>query len=106
MMIVRADLGDPHHQASLMEMVEAFSADPFGAAQPLPQAARQGLIEGLREHPTTLVFLAFEGEAPIGMAIRFRTFSTFSARPAINIHDFFVSEKREVAASRVRCWKP
>ncbi len=93
MKIVRADLEDPHHQTSLMEMVEAFSADPFGAGRPLPESARAGLIDGLREHPTTLVFLAFEAEAPIGMAICFRSFSTFAARPVVNIHDFFASEK-------------
>ena len=93
MKIARANLEDPHHQTSLMEMVEAFSADPFGAGHPLPEPARVGLIDGLREHPTTLAFLAFEDEAPVGMAICFRTFSTFAARPVVNIHDFFVSEK-------------
>ena len=101
MTIVKADLADPHHQMSLMQMVEAFSHDPFGAGRPLPESARQRLIEGLREHPTTLVFLAFEGERPIGMAICFRTFSTFAARPAINIHDFYVSpEARGRGVSR------
>ena len=93
MKIVRADLEDRQHQTSLMEMVEAFSADPFGANRPLPEPAREGLIVGLREHPTTLVFLAFADEMPIGMAICFRSFSTFAARPVVNIHDFFVSEK-------------
>jgi GNAT superfamily N-acetyltransferase len=93
MKIVRADLENPHHQTALMQMVEAFSADPFGANCPLPEPARVGLIDGLREHPTTLVFLVFESDAPIGMAICFRTFSTFAARPAVNIHDFYVSEK-------------
>lgn len=93
MRIVKADLGDPHHQASLMKMVEAFSVDPFGANGPLPESSRERLIDGLRAHSTTLVFLAFEGAIPIGMAVCFRTFSTFAARPAINIHDFFVSEE-------------
>ncbi|MDG2050525.1 MAG: GNAT family N-acetyltransferase [Myxococcota bacterium] len=93
MNIVKANLTDSHHQASLMEMVEAFSADFFGANRPLTTPVREELIDGLRAHPTTLVFLAFESASPIGMAICFRTFSTFAARPSINIHDFFVSEK-------------
>ena len=92
MKIVRADLEDTHYQASLMEMAEAFSVDPFGANRPLSEPARAGLIDGLRAHPTTLVFLAFEDEVPIGMAICFRGFSTFAARPVVNIHDFFVSK--------------
>lgn len=93
MKIVRADLEDPHHQTSLVAMVEAFSADPFGANRPLPEPTRVGLIDGLREHPTTLLFLAFEDEAPIGMVVCFRAFSTFAARPVINIHDIYVNEK-------------
>jgi GNAT superfamily N-acetyltransferase len=92
MKIVRADREDTHYQASLMEMAEAFSVDPFGANRPLSEPARAGLIDGLRAHPTTLVFLAFEDEVPIGMAICFRGFSTFAARPVVNIHDFFVSK--------------
>jgi GNAT superfamily N-acetyltransferase len=92
MKIVRADLEDTHHQASLMVMAEAFSVDPFGANRPLSEPARAGLIDGLRAHPTTLVFLAFEDEVPTGIAICFRGFSTFAARPVVNIHDFFVSK--------------
>ncbi len=106
MKIVRADLEDPHHQTSLMEMVEAFSADPFGAGRPLPESARAGLIDGLREHPTTLVFLAFEAEAPIGMAICFRSFSTFAARPVVNSMTSSQARRRAAAAYRARSWTP
>jgi ribosomal protein S18 acetylase RimI-like enzyme len=49
-------------------------------------------VEGLRSHPTTLVFLALLEETPIGVAVCFRGFSTFAARPLINIHDLYVAE--------------
>jgi ribosomal protein S18 acetylase RimI-like enzyme len=48
------------------------------------------LIPGLRRHPATLVFLAYEGETPIGIATCFIGFSTFAAKPLINIHDLAV----------------
>ncbi len=62
----------------------------MGDAKPLSDFARLNLISGLRKHPTTLVFLAFHGEQPCGIACCFRGFSTFAAKPLINISDFFV----------------
>jgi GNAT superfamily N-acetyltransferase len=44
----------------------------------------------LQQHPTTLVFLAYHGDEPVGLAICFRGFSTFAARPLVNISDYFV----------------
>jgi ribosomal protein S18 acetylase RimI-like enzyme len=38
-----------------------------------------------------LIFLAWREAEPIGLAICFLGFSTFAARPLVNIHDFFVS---------------
>ena len=57
---------------------------------PLSAEARANLITGLRSHPTTLVFLAFHAGEPAGLATCFRGFSTFAAKPLINVHDFFV----------------
>jgi ribosomal protein S18 acetylase RimI-like enzyme len=37
-----------------------------------------------------LIFLAFDGEQPIGAAVCFIGFATFAAKPLINIHDFVV----------------
>ena len=43
-----------------------------------------------RRHPTTLIFLAFDGDQPVGAAVCFIGFSTFAAKPLINIHDLVV----------------
>ena len=88
--IVEADLNDPRHQSAVLCMMDAYSADPMGDAKPLSDFARLNLISGLRTHPTTLVFLAFRGDQPCGIATCFRGFSTFAAKPLINISDFFV----------------
>ena len=62
----------------------------MGDGKPLSDTARRELIPGLQRHPTTMVFLAYDGGEPVGLAICFRGFSTFAARPLLNIHDFFV----------------
>ena len=86
--IVEADLDRPEHQAAVVELVDAFALQSTG--KPLSFDARRALVPGLREYPTTMIFLAFLGEKAIGIAVCFRGFSTFAARPLINIHDLVV----------------
>ena len=88
--IIKSDLSNPRHQDAVVAMMDAYSADPMGDAKPLSDYARNNLIRGLQEHPTTLVFLAFDDSDPHGIATCFRGFSTFAAMPLINISDFFV----------------
>lgn len=93
--IVRADLEAADHQSVVLEMLNAYAMDPMGDERPLSDDARENLIDGLRKHPTTLVFFArrkVEGgnSEPVGIAICFRGFSTFAAKPLINLHDFYV----------------
>jgi GNAT superfamily N-acetyltransferase len=88
--IVEADLSLPAHQEAVLAMVDAYSRDAMGNGKPLDQDGRAQLIPGLRRHPTTLIFLAFDGEEPVGAAVCFIGFSSFAAKPLINIHDFVV----------------
>ncbi|SRR6266404_8863890 len=88
--ITQANLEEPAHQQAILQLVDAYSMDAMGDGKPLSNEARSQLLRGLREHPTTLIFLAWKGEDPIGIAVCFRGFSTFAARPLINIHDLGV----------------
>ena len=87
---MEADLNLSEHQEAVLAMVDAYSRDAMGNGKPLDPDVRAGLIPGLRKHPTTLVFLAFTEERPVGAAVCFLGFSTFAAKPLINIHDFVV----------------
>lgn len=88
--VIAADLADPAHQEAILDLIDMYAREPAGGGRPLAPAARSGLIAGLRGHPTTEVFLAFADGAPAGIAICFRGFSTFAARPLLNIHDLAV----------------
>jgi ribosomal protein S18 acetylase RimI-like enzyme len=88
--IVEADLSRVEHQQAVVELTDAYARDPMGNGQPLSDEVRDSLIAGLRRHPTTLVFLGYvEGQA-VGIATCFIGFSTFAARPLINVHDVAV----------------
>lgn len=88
--VFEADLSQTDHQEATEYLLNAYALDPMGDGQPLSDTARRNLLPGLREHPTTLVFLAFDHLEPVGLAICFRGFSTFLARPLVNISDYFV----------------
>lgn len=88
--VAEADLSQPADQAATVHLLNAYAMDAFGDGRPLSESARRDVIPGLRAHPTTLVFLAHLGSEPVGLAICFRGFSTFAARPLVNISDYFV----------------
>lgn len=60
------------------------------AGKPLTEEVRQRLIAGLIAHPTTIIFLASVDDQMIGLANCFLGFSTFAAKPLINVHDLTV----------------
>jgi len=88
--IVDADLSRPDHQAAVVELIDAYSRDPMGDGKPLSDEARRELIPGLQQHPTTVILLAHDRSNPIGIAVCFLGFSTFAARPLLNVHDLAV----------------
>jgi len=88
--VTKADLDLVEHQETIVLLLNEYAQDPMGDGCPLSEQTRRELIPGLRNHPTTAVFLAYQGAEPVGLAICFRGFSTFAARPLLNIHDFYV----------------
>ena len=87
---MEADLDRPQHQDAVLKLTNAYARDPMGNGKPLSEAVRRDLIPGLRQHPTTVIFLAYQGNNAIGIANCFIGFSTFAARPLINISDLAV----------------
>lgn len=88
--IVEARLDQPDHARLVLELTDAYARDPIGGGKPLPPDVQAALIPGLRAHPTTLVLLAFVERRAVGLATCFWGFSTFAARPVLNLHDVVV----------------
>jgi ribosomal protein S18 acetylase RimI-like enzyme len=88
--IIEADLSRPEHAQAVVEMVNAYAMDPMGNGAALSREVLEVLAPRLHEHPTTVIFLAFEQAKPVGIAVCFLGFSTFAARPLVNIHDLAV----------------
>ncbi len=88
--IIEADLVDQAQAAALVELFDRYMRDPMEGGAAMPPNLRRELVPGLRAHPACCVFLAYRGTEPVGFAICFLGFSTFNARPLLNIHDISV----------------
>src|SRR3954469_8732420 len=89
--IFLADLSNSEHQQSIVDLLDMYCRDQFGDGKPLSAHARENLIPGLIQHGGARVFLAYEDDQPLGVAICMLGFSSFRGKPLINIHDIAVS---------------
>jgi ribosomal protein S18 acetylase RimI-like enzyme len=88
--IRQADLTNPEHASGLLSVLDSYAGDEMGGAAPLAPDVRQRLVPALLEQPNALVLLALDAESIVGIAICFFGFSTFAARPLLNVHDLAV----------------
>ena len=103
--ILEADLNNAEDQAVVLGMTRAYARDPMGNGRDLPEEVAEQLVEALQAHPTTIIFLALRADQPVGIVTCFVGFSTFAARPLINIHDLYVTGDCRRTAP-VRCSRP
>lgn len=85
-----ADLENDRDAKGFLAVLDSYARAPVGGGEPLASDVRERVVPMLREHPTSLVLLAFVGEEPVGVAVCFFGLSTFRARPLLNIHDLAV----------------
>lgn len=85
-----ADLSLPHHREAVRTLTNAYASDPNALGRPLPADVLERLPDELASHPAGVVFVAWDGERPVGQATCFIGFATFSARRLINVHDLIV----------------
>ncbi|MDR2809995.1 MAG: GNAT family N-acetyltransferase [Tannerellaceae bacterium] len=88
--ITRCDLSIAEHRRAVTALINVYIADEMGGGSPLTDSEQVRLVEGLDKHPATVVLLAASASRYVGMLVAFENFSTFTARPMVNIHDVIV----------------
>ena len=76
--------------AGFLAVLESYARGATGGGTPLDQDVKRRLVPALREQPGALVLLAFSDGGVVGIASCFFGFSTFAARPLLNVHDLAV----------------
>jgi len=84
------DFSDPADAAAYLEQLDSYARDPMGAGEPLAASARARLIDDLARRRGTHALLAESSGDAVGFATCFLGYSTFQARPLLNVHDIAV----------------
>ena len=87
--VLIADLNQPAYADAVVALLDMYCRDFFGNNAPLENEVRHRVIGGLKEAGGTC-FLARDGDAFVGVAICLPSYSSFRARPLLNIHDIAV----------------
>ena len=89
--ICRVDYADPLHAHALVSLLEAYAQDPMGGGKGLSDYAKTHVVAGLASRPQAFSLLAFAQDGtPVGLVNCIEGFSTFAAKPLVNIHDVIV----------------
>jgi ribosomal protein S18 acetylase RimI-like enzyme len=96
------DYTAPSQRLAIPALINAYIVDEMGGGRPLSVQEQARLIRGLSERPAAIVLLAEANDAYAGLLVAFENFSTFTARPMINIHDLIVlHEYRRLGIGRL-----
>ena len=78
------------HRDALVMLLDAYARDPMGGGAGLTQDVKNRLCDDLAARPTAASFIAWLGDAPVGLINCIEGYSTFKAQPLMNIHDIAV----------------
>jgi GNAT superfamily N-acetyltransferase len=88
--IIQADLADESQVRQIVEILNAYAKEPGGGCTEILPEVQQRLIKEFHTVDNAIVFLAMIDGDAAGAAVCFRGYSTFAARPLLNIHDLAV----------------
>jgi GNAT superfamily N-acetyltransferase len=75
----------------ILFLLNTYACDPMGGGEPLSEETRTKLVpELVKRKAWCHIFIARKGSQPVGIANCLEGFSSFSAKPLINIHDIAV----------------
>ena len=78
------------HAYALLYLLDHYASGPMGGSNALDENVKATLIPALAARSDYIGFLAFSNALPVGLINCFEGFSTFAARPLLNIHDIIV----------------
>jgi len=91
--IRQIDYTNARDGSDLVYLMDCYAQDPMGDNAPLDESVKNSLVEKLSKIPHAFSIIAYVDNKPAGLTNCFECFSTFKAKPLINIHDVIVSEE-------------
>lgn len=88
--VVDVDYTNGQQGEHLITLLDAYARDPMGGGRPLPDDVKNRLVGDLEARPSAFSVIAYVDGEPAGLINCFEGYSTFAARPLVNIHDVIV----------------
>ena len=91
--ITRIIIADYYHASdaeAVVGLMNQYALDKMGGGKALPETVKTTLVTELSKVPGAFTVLAMVDGKPAGLINCFMGFSTFKAKPLINIHDVIV----------------
>lgn len=91
--IIQLDYQNEKHGRDLLHCLNAYALDPMGGGEPLSTQVNDNLIAALQKQSHVFSVMAYVDNEPAGLVNCVEGFSTFKAKPIVNIHDAVVLAK-------------
>ena len=88
---VEVDLNNENHCAQLLRLLNEYMEDEMGFGKSMPKELGPKIIQGLNNHLAYIGFFVCIENEFAALANCNLNFSSWQAKPIINIHDFIVS---------------
>jgi len=91
--IQRVDYRAPLDGLHLRRLLDLYARDPMGGGEPLAASVLERLCDDLARRPDAASFLAYrvtDPSDPVGLINCIEGYSTFKAKPLLNVHDIVV----------------
>ena len=86
----RVNYRDDGDSQSLLFLLDMYAQDPMGGGIPLAADVKPRLCRELADFPGAYSAIAWLDGRPVGLINAFVGYSTFKARPLMNVHDIAV----------------
>lgn len=90
--IKQVDYQDVAQGQDLVMCLNGYALDPMGGGEPLPEEVKKNLLPALQKQTNVFSVIAYVDNQPAGLINCIEGFSTFNAKPLVNIHDVIVLE--------------
>lgn len=90
-LIKKVNYLDSCDEADLIGLLDMYARDPMGGGEPLADQVMKRLCKDLASHPGAISWIAYVDKHPAGLLNAFTGYSTFKARPLMNVHDIAVA---------------
>ena len=88
---LQVDLQNRLHCSQLIKLLNDYMNDPMGNNGPMDEELAPRIIAGIQTYGGYLGFFVLADDQFAGLANCNQNFSTFKAKPLLNIHDFIVA---------------